>query len=127
MIGLLLLTHDRLGESLVECVEHILSERPEQIAVLGVRAQDEPSEMVPVTQRMVAAVDGGEGVLVLTDIYGATPSNIAAKVLRPGQVEGVAGVGLPMLLRALTHRERDMDTLIRRALAGGCDGVLHMR
>ncbi len=63
---------------------------------------------------------------MLTDIYGATPCNVAAKLIEPGRVEAVAGVNLPMLLRVLTYRERDMNTLLKRAVSGGCDGVLHI-
>jgi len=65
-------------------------------------------------------------VLVLTDIYGASPANLATKLLQPGRVEAVAGVNLPMVLRTLTYRDRDMETLIARAVSGGCDGVVHM-
>ena len=64
---------------------------------------------------------------VLTDIFGATPSNLALKLLEPGRFEGIAGVNLPMLLRALTYRERGMETLLTRAIAGGRDGVLNMQ
>ena len=63
---------------------------------------------------------------ILTDIYGATPANTAMKLLEPGRIEGVAGVNLPMLLRALTYRDKDMETLITRSIAGGRDGVLNM-
>ncbi len=71
-------------------------------------------------------VDTGKGVLIMTDIFGATPANIAMKLLKPGRIEGIAGVNLPMLLRALTYRDKGMETLITRAVAGGRDGVLHM-
>jgi PTS system ascorbate-specific IIA component len=72
-------------------------------------------------------VDYGDGVLVMTDVFGATPANLAQKLIRPGRVEVLAGVNLPMLLRALTYRDRDMQTLITKAIAGGRDGVLHMQ
>jgi PTS system ascorbate-specific IIA component len=75
---------------------------------------------------MLKLVDTGQGVLILTDIYGASPANLAMKLLDPGRVEGVAGVNLPMLLRALTYRDKDMETLVTRAVAGGRDGVLNM-
>ena len=65
-------------------------------------------------------------MLVLTDIYGATPSNIAARLLRPGRVEGVAGVNLPMLIRALTYRDEPLGALVEKAAAGGAEGVVHM-
>lgn len=64
--------------------------------------------------------------MILTDIYGASPSNLVAKLLEPGRVEGLAGVNLPMLLRALTYREKGMETLITKAVTGARDGVLNM-
>ncbi|MDX5445074.1 MAG: PTS fructose transporter subunit IIA [Zoogloeaceae bacterium] len=127
MIGLFLVTHGTLGESLIQCVSHVLNKRPPQIAQLGVSAQDDPLDLLPTARQMLQGVDSGGGVLVLTDIFGATPSNIACKLLEPGRVEGVSGVNLPMLLRALTYRERDMNTLIQRAISGGCDGVMHIK
>lgn len=127
MIGILLITHGTLGESLIQCACHVLNRRPAQIAQLGVSAQDDPLDLLPIARRMLVEVDHGEGAVILTDIYGATPSNIATKLLRPGLVEGIAGVSLPMLLRVLTYRERDMATLIQRAVSGGCDGVLHIK
>jgi len=62
-------------------------------------------------------------VLVMTDIFGATPSNIATKLLKPGKVEGLAGVNLPMLIRALTYRDEPLDSVIEKALGGASDGV----
>jgi len=65
-------------------------------------------------------------VLVLTDIYGATPGNIALRLLKPGSVEGISGVNLPMLIRALTYREQGLAALVEKALSGGTEGVVHM-
>src|SRR5690606_17097321 len=106
---------------------HILNKRPAQIVQLGVSGQDDPLDLLPTARHMLQWVDSGEGVLVLTDIFGATPSNVASKLLEPGRVEGIAGLNLPMLLRALTYRERDMNTLVQRTISGACDGVLHIR
>lgn len=126
MIGIFLVTHATLGESLIQCACHVLNKRPPQIAQLGVSAQDDPLDIMPLARSMLGWVDSGEGVLLLTDIYGATPSNIAAKLIVPDKVELVAGVNLPMLLRVLTYRDRDMQTLVKRAVGGACDGVLHV-
>jgi PTS system ascorbate-specific IIA component len=126
MIGLLLVTHSSYGESLIQCACHVLNKRPPQIAQLGVAIQDDPLDVLPLAKQLLGIVDSGEGVLVLTDVYGATPANIALKLLEPGRIEGVAGVNLPMLLRALTYRDKDMNTLVTRAIAGGRDGVLNM-
>lgn len=127
MIGIFLITHGTVGESLVQCACHVLNKRPPQIAQLGVSAQDDPLDLLPVARQMLGWADSGQGVIVLTDIYGATPANIATKLLVPGRVEGVAGVNLPMLLRVLTYREKDMATLVQRAISGGCDGVLQVK
>lgn len=127
MIGLFLVTHTTYGESLIQCACHVLNKRPPQIAQLGVSLQDDPLDILPLARQLLGIVDNGKGVLVMTDIYGATPANIALKLLEPGRVEGIAGVNLPMLLRALTYRDKDMNTLITRAIGGGRDGVLNMR
>jgi PTS system ascorbate-specific IIA component len=128
MIGILLLTHGTLGESLIQCCCHVLNRRPEQIAQLGVSAQDDPLDLLPAARSWLQLVDTGDGVVVLTDIYGATPSNVATKLLQPGRVEVIAGVSLPMLLRVLTYRDKnDIETVIQKAITGGCDGVLHMK
>ena len=127
MIGIFLITHGSLGESLVQCACHVLNKRPQQIVQLGVSGQDDPLDALPLARDMLKLVDSGQGVLVLTDIFGATPSNVALKLLQPGRIEGVAGVNLPMLLRALTYREKDLETLVTKAVAGGRDGVMLMK
>ncbi|MBL8489544.1 MAG: PTS fructose transporter subunit IIA [Rhodocyclaceae bacterium] len=126
MIGLFLITHTTYGESLIQCACHVLNRRPPQIVQLGVAAQDDPLDLLPLAEEMMRFVDTGEGILIMTDIYGATPSNIALKLLDPGRIEGVSGVNLPMLLRALTYREKGMGLLLTRAIAGGRDGVINM-
>jgi PTS system ascorbate-specific IIA component len=126
MIGIFLLTHTTYGESLIQCACHVLNKRPLQIGQLGVSAQDDPLDALPLARDMLKLVDSGDGALILTDIYGATPSNLAMKLLEPGRIEGVAGVNLPMLLRAIAYRDKDMETLLIRTVAGGRDGVLNM-
>jgi len=126
MIGLLLVTHDTLGESLIQCACHVLNRRPPQLLQIGVAAGDDPSDLLPLARQLLEIVDSGEGVLVITDIYGASPSNLAAKLLDAGRVEGLAGANLPMLLRAINYRDKGMETLLTRATGGGRDGVLNL-
>lgn len=126
MIGILLITHETLGESLLQCACHVLNKRPEQMLQLGVSAGDDPNDLLPLAKKMLKLVDTGEGVLVLTDIYGASPANLAGKLLKPGKVEGLAGISLPMLLRAIGYRDKGMETLLMRATGGGRDGVINM-
>ena len=126
MIGIMIIAHDTLGESLVRAVTHVLGTRPPQFEALGVSASDDPLQLLPRAREAIARLDTGDGVVVLSDIYGATPCNLACKLLAPGRVEGVAGVNLPMLVRAFTYRGRGMDTLMKKAVSGGCEGVLHI-
>lgn len=126
MIGILLITHGNMGEALLENVCHILGNPPPSFVQLGVNAQDDPGAVQALAQQMLAQVDQGDGVLVMTDIYGATPSNIAVRLLQPGHIEGVAGVNLPMLLRILDHRKEPLAAVVARAVGGAKDGVVDM-
>lgn len=126
MIGILLITHGSYGEALVQNACHVLNKRPEQLNQLGVAPQDDPLDLLPLARQMLQQVDNGDGVLVLTDIFGASPANLALKLLEAGRIEGIAGINLPMLLRALTYRDKGMETLLTRAISGGRDGVINM-
>jgi PTS system ascorbate-specific IIA component len=126
MIGIFLVTHGSFGESLIQNVCHVLNKRPPLIAQLGVAAQDDPHDILPLARLLLKEVDGGDGVLVMTDVFGATPGNLALKLLEPGHIEGVAGVSLPMLLRALTYREKGMETMLQKAISGAHDGVMKL-
>ena len=126
MIGLLIISHGTLGESLIHCASHMLNKRPPRLRQIGVTAQDDPGQLVPQARKMVKELDEGDGVLVLTDMYGGSPSNIAAKLVIPGKIEAVAGVILPMLIRALTYRDKSLQVMITKAISGGCEGVLRV-
>ena len=126
MIGILLVSHGAFGESLIHSASHVLGKRPLYLRQLGVTVHDDPQAIQPVAEDLIRFLDQGEGVLVLTDIYGATPSNVASRLLRPGRVEGIAGVNLPMLIRALTYREESLGDLVDKALSGASEGVMRM-
>jgi PTS system mannose-specific IIA component len=126
LIGVLIIAHDTLGDSLVRAVTHVLGARPPRFEAFGVAARDEPRTLLPRARQAVESLDDGDGVLIVSDIYGATPCNLACKLLVPGHIEGVAGVNLPMLVRAFTYRTRGMDTLLKKAVSGGCDGVVRI-
>ena len=126
MIGILIIAHDTLPESLVKAVTHVLGTRPAQFETLSVTIADDPFDLLPIARERVRQLDTGNGVLIFSDIYGATPCNLAGKLLVPGRVEVVAGVNLPMLVRAFTYRAKGMDTMITKAVSGGRDGVLHV-
>jgi len=126
MIGIQIVAHDTLPDSFARAVTHVLGARPPQFETMSVRSTDDPLDLLPAARAALGRLDTGEGVLILTDIYGATPANLANKLLSPGRVEGVAGVNLPMLVRAFTYRTKGMDMMIRKAISGGCEGVVHI-
>ena len=126
MIGIVIIAHDSLGEALARAVTHVLGSRPPQFEVLSIAASDDPLTLLPAARELIAKVDSGSGVLVFSDIFGASPCNLVGKLLKPGRVEGIAGVNLPMLVRAITYRARGMQTMVKKAISGGCEGVLHI-
>ena len=127
MIGILIVSHGAFGESLIHSASHVLGKRPLYVRQLGVTVHDDPDEILPTAQDLIRFLDQGKGVLVMTDIYGATPSNIGSRLLVPGRVEGIAGVNLPMLIKALTHREATtLEDLLGKALSGAIEGIVRM-
>jgi PTS system ascorbate-specific IIA component len=97
-----------------------------QVATLSVWRQDDPDNLVLRARELLDGIDGGDGALILTDIFGATPGNVVSRLLEDGHVEGVSGVSLPMLLRVLTSRNGSLPSAVQRAISGGSDGVVHM-
>lgn len=126
MIGVLIVSHGALGEALIHSASHMLGGAPAGVRPLAVSARDDPEALLARARELVRQLDEGEGVIVLTDIYGATPGNIALKLLDPGHVEGVSGVNLPMLVRVLTYRGRGLAVAVEKAISGGTEGVIHM-
>jgi PTS system mannose-specific IIA component len=126
MVGILIVAHGAFGEALIQCAGHVLGKRPPRVRQLGVAIHDDPDAIVPVAQDILRQLDDGGGVLIFTDMLGATPSNIATRLLEPGRVEGVSGVNMPMLIRAITYRESPLAVVVEKALSGGAQGVVHL-
>ena len=124
MIGVLLVTHNGLGDSLLDCVMHVIGSIPPHLKSLSVMADDDPKSKEDEARALIKLLDTGDGVLLLTDIYGATPSNIAHRLCQPGHIEGVAGVNLPMLLRVACGPDMPLTEMARRALQGGRDCIV---
>ena len=126
MVGILLITHNGLGGSLVDCVQHVLGSVPSNIKVLSVLADDDPQGKEDEGRALIKQLNTGDGVLVLTDLFGATPSNIARRLYLPGEVEGVTGVNLPMLLRAVSYSNKPLAEVAKKALESGRSCVLQV-
>jgi mannose PTS system EIIA component len=126
MVGILLVTHNGLGDSLLDCVRHVTGCIPRHVMSLSVLAEDDPQKKEEEGRALIKLLDNGDGVLLLTDIYGATPSNIVHRLCQPGHIEGVAGVNLPMLLRVACGSDMPVVLLAQRALEGGRDCIVAM-
>lgn len=126
MVGILLVTHYGLGESLAECAAHVLSRPLPCLRYLPVYRQDDPDQVLERAQALVAELDDGSGVLVLADMFGGTPANVAYRLVQPGRVEAVAGVNLPMLVRSLNYAGQSLDIVVSKAVTGGLEGVMYM-
>ena len=91
MIGILIVSHGAFGEALIHCASHVLGKRPPRVRQVGVTVHDDPDAILPQAQELVRQLDDGDGVLVFTDILGATPSNIASRLLGPARSKACPG------------------------------------
>ena len=117
MIGLVLVTHGRLAEEFVHALEHVVG-RQESLAAVSIGPDDRMETRRTDIAAAVKSVDSGEGVIILTDMFGGTPSNLAISLLEEGRVEVVAGLNLPMLVKLVRVRK---DSNLHKAAAAAQD------
>lgn len=123
-VGLLLIAHDELAGVLLDTATATLGTCPMNVQVLSVNRDVDPEALVARGRAQVEELDQGNGVLVLTDMYGSTPSNIACRLRESGKVRVVAGLNLPMLIRVLNYPALELEVLADKAVSGGRDGVV---
>lgn len=123
MIGVLLVTHGGLGQHLVETVTSMLGDLSLATEVVAVHSEDDPEERMRRADAAAARVDDGDGVIVLTDAFGSTPSNIANRLAEGGR-RVVAGVNLPMLVRIYNYPALGLDDMVTAAVEGGRGGIM---
>ena len=125
-VGVLLVTHKGIGTALIGVAAKLLPHLPLKTEAFEVAYDDDPDVVLPAASAALRRVDDGDGVLVLTDLYGATPSNVAARLARRGTpVRRVSAASLPMLLRVMNYAELGLDDLPAVAAAGARNGVVH--
>ena len=105
MFGIIIITHGKLGTALLETAEEILSDRLHNVAVVSIDTNDTSEKIRHKIQNSIKRVRQGSGVLILTDMFGGTPSNLSYAFLHEGQVEVLSGVNLPTLLKAVTAQK----------------------
>jgi mannose PTS system EIIA component len=119
MIGLVLVTHGRLAEEFLSALEHVVG-RQERIATVAIGPDDKIDVRRADIERAVASVNSGQGVIILTDMFGGTPSNLSISLLRTGEVEVVAGLNLPMLVKlARVRKDATLDEAAAKAQDAG--------
>lgn len=123
-VGILLVTHDGIGHDLLDTVVDTLGFCPLQTECLAVSQTCDPDDLGQQATRLVASMNTGAGILIMTDVFGATPSNLATTLACEGPVRIVTGVNLPMLLRVFNYPSLTLDELADKALTGGRDGIM---
>ena len=130
MVTIVIIAHRPLASALIEAARHVYSRDPcaasRQMVGLDVAPDADIGSAVAQAAQLVREVNRGEGVIVLTDVIGATPGNVAARMADPGRVAVVSGVNLPMLLRALCYGDLRLAELVAKTVAGGVNGVQDM-
>ncbi len=131
MVGLMVITHNQIGAALIETATRMLDSCPMPVEVISVTAADNPEDILQQSGEKLARINQGDGVIVLTDMYGSTPSNIAIQICenhdknkKRGNAVVITGVNLPMLVRLLNYPNLNLQQLIDKALSGGRDGIL---
>ncbi len=123
-IGILLVSHGALGEVVLDIATKTLSVCPLATRTLGIPFDSDPEAMQHTALTLLHELDSGDGVLVLTDMFGATPSNVACTLSQQDNVLVVAGLNLPMLLKVFNYPQLTLSELAERAVEGGRQGVM---
>jgi PTS system ascorbate-specific IIA component len=125
MNGILIIAHAPLASAFLRCVLHVFSDHPEGVAALDVMPSVRPEETLAQARVLLEQLDTPQ-TLVLTDIFGATPCNVAQQLADGLNIKLVTGMNLPMLLRAVCYRKEPLDALVARALTGASQGVMQV-
>lgn len=126
MIGIMLVAHGGIAESLLACATHMLGQQPARCIALPIESHDDFGKMIPRIKTCVEELNQGNGVLILTDMIGGTPCNTMQQFYVPDQIEVVTGMNLPMLIRTLNYRDQTLQVVVKKAISGGKDGVLQL-
>tara|TARA_B100000035_G_C21035506_1_gene570709 strand:+ start:5773 stop:6162 length:390 start_codon:yes stop_codon:yes gene_type:complete len=121
-VGILIITHSDIGKQLLLTATSVFGKNPFQVELLSVDNYDQPGDIKDLAEKYVRFLDNGAGVLVLTDIVGTTPSNIASSV-KYQNIKIVAGLNLSMILNVFNYPQSTLDQLSKKAIEGGTDGV----
>jgi len=124
-VALLIIAHAPLGSATLTAARGTLGESPLPVAVMDITYDADPQQEQQRAETLLVELDQGDGVLVLTDLYGSTPCNIASRLLQPGRaIHLISGLSLPMLIRTMNYPTLPLGELAQKALSGARDGIL---
>ncbi len=123
-IGLLIITHNQIGEALLDTAITMIGGYPLQTRTVAVTLNSNPEQITEHARELTRELDQGDGVLILTDMFGSTPSNIATSLLDHPHIMLVTGINLPMLIRVLNYSHLGLAELAQKATSGGHDGII---
>lgn len=123
-VGILIVSHNHIGTELMNTARQMLSCCPLPAKVISIETRDNPDAIRQQLDQELVGVDQGHGVLILTDMFGSTPSNIACAVSDRDDVRIVSGLNLPMLIRVLNYPTLTLDELEYKAISGGQEGIV---
>tara|TARA_B100000965_G_scaffold406208_1_gene443948 strand:+ start:7251 stop:7664 length:414 start_codon:yes stop_codon:yes gene_type:complete len=126
-IGILLLTHNDIGSQLLLAAKTTYGSVPIQTEILSIDHYDQPSDLINLAKEYVKLLDNGSGVLILTDMFGSTPSNVAKELCHLKNVNVVSGINLSMLLNIFNYPKSSLRDLTNKAIEGGKDGVMQIK
>ena len=124
-VGILIITHQEIGDALLFTVSRLFNPLPLKVSTLSVRFDCDTANMHKKAEQLHKELDDGDGVIIFTDIFGSTPSNVAANVLHHDKTHMIAGVSLPMLVRVLNYSSLGLEELVLKAMSGAHDGIIH--
>ena len=122
-VGLLIITHNGIGASMLGTAGYMMGDLPIRAKLLAANRESDPDQLQATAIELVRELDEGDGILVLTDLPGSTPSNIARRLHDYARVSVVTGLNLSMLIRVLNYPDLDLDELTDKAYSGGIDGI----
>lgn len=125
-VGLLIITHDEVGDAVLQAARDAFGQLPLPTATLSIRRDSDPDQLRTQAKAAAEGLNEGDGVLVITDMFGSTPGNVACSLLNRPDIRVVSGLNLPMLLKLFNYADQNLLELADKARCGGRDGVVEV-
>lgn len=126
-VGILIISHDGIGSALFDTATNLINDNPLKVKLLSASRDCDPNELLDTANLLFEELDQGDGVLVLTDLIGSTPSNIAHRLHKHANANIVTGINLSMLIRLFNYPDLNLADMTEKAYSGGIDGVIIAR